>query len=221
MREDSGARRRARGRVASSRRRVARCVGRRIDGLSESGKIVKVTVETNSGRHLELLNVHLQQATTNLRLWKRSCWHQHSNNRRQRFVELHYALETLKQKTAFPRLPAIIAGDFNVYPGATKPPEACDGSSPDPREAEQVYKLSAAGFVATVPECTATSSGLKNYDNVLVDHYTDSRYVCYSSVLRLAMQHKNSGSDKKKGISDHNPVVFTFQYSEGVKRSGA
>lgn len=73
-----------------------------------------VTVETNSGKHLELLNVHLQQATTNLRLWKRSCWHQHSNNRRQRLVELHYALETLKQKTAFPRLPAIVAGDFNA-----------------------------------------------------------------------------------------------------------
>jgi endonuclease/exonuclease/phosphatase family metal-dependent hydrolase len=113
----------------------------------------------------------------------------------------------------------VIAGDFNVYPGATEPPEQCDGSTPDPREAKQTYGLSAAGFVATVPECTATSSGLKNYDNVLVDHYTDSRYVCYSSVLRLAMQHKNSGPDKKKGISDHNPVVFTFQYSQGVKRS--
>ena len=105
-------------------------------------------------------------------------------------------------------------------PGATSPPERCDGSTPDPREAKQTYGLSAAGFVATVPECTATSSGLKNYDNVLVDHYTDSRYVCYSSVLQLAMQHKNSGPDKKKGISDHNPVVFTFQYSQGVKRTG-
>ena len=115
----------------------------------------------------------------------------------------------------------VIAGDFNVYPGATTPPEGCDGTTPDPREAKQTYGLSAAGFVATVPECTATSSGLKNYDNVLVDHYTDSRYVCYSSVLQLAMQHKNSGPDKKKGISDHNPVVFTFQYSQGVKRSGA
>ena len=79
--------------------------------------------------------------------------------------------------------------------------------------------MASRGFVATVPECTATSSGLENYDNVLVDHYTHSRYVCYSSVLRLAMQHKNSGPDKKKGISDHNPVVFTFQYSEGVKRA--
>ena len=29
-------------------------------------------------------------------------------------IELHYALETLKQKTAFPRLPAIVAGDFNA-----------------------------------------------------------------------------------------------------------
>ena len=113
----------------------------------------------------------------------------------------------------------VIAGDFNVYPGATEPREKCDGSSPDPREAEQIYKLSAAGFVATVPECTATSSGLRNYDNVLVDHYTHSRYVCYSTTLRLRMQHKSSGPDKKKGISDHNPVVFTFQYSEGVKRA--
>ena len=44
----------------------------------------------------------------------------------------------------------VIAGDFNVYPGATTPPEACDGTTPDPREAKQTYGLSAAGFVATV-----------------------------------------------------------------------
>lgn len=115
----------------------------------------------------------------------------------------------------------IIAGDFNVYPGLTEPREKCDGSNPDPREAKQVYGLSAAGFVTTLAECTATSSGLKHYDNVLVDHHTHSRYVCYSTTLRLRRQHKNSGPDKKHGLSDHNPVKFTFQYSEGVKRSVA
>ena len=40
--------------LVGSRRRVARCVGRRIDGLSESGYIVKVTVETNSARMSEV-----------------------------------------------------------------------------------------------------------------------------------------------------------------------
>ena len=113
----------------------------------------------------------------------------------------------------------IIAGDFNVYPGATNPPEKCNGSTLDPREAKQVYGLSAAGFVTTLAECTATSSGLKHYDNVLVDHYTHSRYVCYSTTLQLRKPHKSSGPDKKRGLSDHNPVSFTFQYSEGVARS--
>ncbi len=73
-----------------------------------------VSVELSSGRSLQLLNVHLQPAATNLRLFNRSCWQEHTENRRLRQIELSYALSILKQKSAFPRIPAIVAGDFNA-----------------------------------------------------------------------------------------------------------
>ncbi|YCM44840.1 endonuclease/exonuclease/phosphatase family protein [Verrucomicrobiaceae bacterium 227] len=73
-----------------------------------------LTVNMPSGRRIQLLNVHLQPAATNLRLYSRSCWREHSSNRRLRQIELTYALQSLKQKTEYPRIPAIIAGDFNA-----------------------------------------------------------------------------------------------------------
>ena len=65
-------------------------------------------------RKLELLNVHLQPAATNLRLFERECWHEHSKTRRLRQIELSYALAALEQQTPYPKYPAIIAGDFNA-----------------------------------------------------------------------------------------------------------
>ena len=73
----------------------------------------QLAVELPNGRNLQLLNIHLQSAATNLELYKRSCWREHSHNRRLRQTELAYALAVLKQKTAYPRYPTIIAGDFN------------------------------------------------------------------------------------------------------------
>ena len=63
---------------------------------------------------VQLLNVHLQPAATNLRLFNRQCWQEHSQNRRLRQIELSYALAILKQKSSFPRHPTIVAGDFNA-----------------------------------------------------------------------------------------------------------
>ncbi|MEJ6718190.1 MAG: endonuclease/exonuclease/phosphatase family protein [Akkermansiaceae bacterium] len=73
-----------------------------------------LSAEMPNGRHLQLLNVHLQPAATNLRLFDRECWHEHSHNRNLRQTELSYALSVLKQKTSYPRIPTIIAGDFNA-----------------------------------------------------------------------------------------------------------
>lgn len=73
-----------------------------------------VTAEMPDGRQIELLNVHLRSAATNMQLYKRECWQEHKLNRNLRQIELSYALAGLRQKTSYPRLPAIIAGDFNA-----------------------------------------------------------------------------------------------------------
>ena len=94
-----------------------------------------------------------------------------------------------------------IVGDFNVFPGRE-----------DKTTKEEVYGLTKAGFVATVPEEAATSSGLQNYDNILLDARTHERYLPSSSVMRLVKQ-QNSAA-KQIGLSDHNPVVLTIEYPE-------
>ena len=73
-----------------------------------------VGVELPDGRHLELLNIHLRSAATNLNLHRRDCWHEHRQNRALRQVELSIVLNALKQHTAYPRIPTLIAGDFNA-----------------------------------------------------------------------------------------------------------
>ena len=73
-----------------------------------------VTVKLPSGRRIELVNLHLQPASTDMRLWSRDCWRIHRINRQLRRVELAFALEVLKEHTPFPRRPTILAGDFNA-----------------------------------------------------------------------------------------------------------
>lgn len=73
-----------------------------------------VAVEMPDGRHLELVNIHLLSAATNLRLYRRDCWWEHRHNRTQREIELAYVLAALEQHTEFPRIPTLIAGDFNA-----------------------------------------------------------------------------------------------------------
>lgn len=73
-----------------------------------------LAVEMPDGRRLELVNIHLQSAATNLKLYRRDCWWEHRKNRLQREVELAYVLAVLDQQTEFPRVPTIIAGDFNA-----------------------------------------------------------------------------------------------------------
>ncbi len=70
--------------------------------------------ELPNGRSVQLLNLHLQPAATNLRFFDRKCWQEHSENRRLRQIELFYALGILKQQSSFPRVPTLVAGDFNA-----------------------------------------------------------------------------------------------------------
>lgn len=75
------------------------------------------TVETPDGRVIEIANIHLSSAATDLRLWEPQCWRTHRANRDQRRIELSVALEVLAQTTPFPeRRPVILAGDFNAPP---------------------------------------------------------------------------------------------------------
>ncbi|MDB4409176.1 endonuclease/exonuclease/phosphatase family protein [Akkermansiaceae bacterium] len=73
-----------------------------------------LTVKMNSGESVQLMNSHLQGATTNLRLWERTCWHQHKQNRKSRQIELAYTMGVLRQKSPYHRLPTVVAGDFNA-----------------------------------------------------------------------------------------------------------
>lgn len=67
-----------------------------------------------NGNLVELVNLHLQPASTNLTLWHPSCWKEHRNNRIQRRNEIGFALAFLREYTPFPNRPTLIAGDFNA-----------------------------------------------------------------------------------------------------------
>ena len=76
-----------------------------------------VTVETPEGIAIEVVNFHLSQATTDLRLWRPSVWKEHQANRRQRQVETAVALRILEDTCNFPGTqPVILGGDFNAPP---------------------------------------------------------------------------------------------------------
>lgn len=76
-----------------------------------------VTVELPDGRQIEVANIHLSSAATDLRLWDPDCWTTHRRHREERGIELSVALSVLEQTTAFPGEQAVIlAGDFNAPP---------------------------------------------------------------------------------------------------------
>ncbi len=81
-----------------------------------------LTARLPSGDFMELVNLHLQPASTNLSLWRPSCWKEQRRNRIERRNELEFALAFLREYTPFPSRPALIAGDFNApaTDGATR-----------------------------------------------------------------------------------------------------
>ncbi|MGD9420159.1 MAG: endonuclease/exonuclease/phosphatase family protein [Verrucomicrobiota bacterium JB025] len=66
------------------------------------------------GIALEVVNVHLPTAATNLRFWKRSAWREHRHNRATRHQELWTTRQILQKTGNFPNVPTIFGGDFNA-----------------------------------------------------------------------------------------------------------
>jgi endonuclease/exonuclease/phosphatase (EEP) superfamily protein YafD len=74
----------------------------------------QVTVTLPDGSSVEVVNVHLQSAATDLRFWNRRTWTAHRVNRAHRNRELSLTLQILeKTNPRFPNTPTILGGDFN------------------------------------------------------------------------------------------------------------
>lgn len=74
----------------------------------------QVTVRFPNGEEIEVVNVHLSTAATDLRLWNKAAWISHRNNRALRQRELSLTRQVLEQTTSFPDTPVIFGGDFNA-----------------------------------------------------------------------------------------------------------
>ena len=74
----------------------------------------QVTIQKPDGSTIEVVNLHLESAATDLRLWRAECWKNHAENRVERRNELGAALHILAATAA--SSPAIIGGDFNAPP---------------------------------------------------------------------------------------------------------
>lgn len=73
----------------------------------------QVTIRLPEGREIEVVNVHLSAAATDMRLWDSGSRALHRQNRAVRRKELSIVLQVLEQTTAFPATPTIFGGDFN------------------------------------------------------------------------------------------------------------
>jgi endonuclease/exonuclease/phosphatase family metal-dependent hydrolase len=109
---------------------------------------------------------------------------------------------------AIERAMHVIAGDFNTFPGATVNGKA-DG--------EEVFGLTAGGWAAPVfGALSATSSGCKAYDNILVDEESWKRIEEGADNGLLEMERtvhalKFPQKPDQRGISDHFPVSLTIR----------
>ena len=74
----------------------------------------QATLLLPNGAKIEVVNVHLATAATDLRLWQRAAWVSHRNNRIVRQRELALTQQVLEQTTQFPNTPTIFGGDFNA-----------------------------------------------------------------------------------------------------------
>lgn len=74
----------------------------------------QVTIEMPGGNPLEVVNLHLSSAATNLRFWDRATWREHRVNRALRIEELVTTREILEQTTSLTGTPVLLGGDFNA-----------------------------------------------------------------------------------------------------------
>lgn len=113
---------------------------------------VVAQLELLDGRIIELVNIHLDHATTKLSVWSRATWQQHAANRRSRreslwFIINHRALipnVTNGQSNRGSPLPSIVAGDFNAPAGDAS-------TSPLHDEYTDAYRVAGIGWPNTFP----------------------------------------------------------------------
>jgi endonuclease/exonuclease/phosphatase (EEP) superfamily protein YafD len=74
----------------------------------------QVTLRLPGGRQLEVVNVHLSSAETDLRLWRADSWRDHRTNRLMRRAQVAATLATLRDSSPFPQRPTLLGGDFNA-----------------------------------------------------------------------------------------------------------
>lgn len=74
----------------------------------------QVSIQLPNGNEIEVVNVHLRTAATDLRLWRKSAWVEHRKNRALRLQELSLTRQVLEQTTQPPDTPTIFGGDFNA-----------------------------------------------------------------------------------------------------------
>lgn len=74
----------------------------------------QVTLQLPDQSHIEIVNLHLHTAATDLRIWNRSTWTYHRIHRAQRMHEINGMLSVLAQSTDFPMSPVLLGGDFNA-----------------------------------------------------------------------------------------------------------
>lgn len=74
----------------------------------------QVTLLLPGGGEIEVVNVHLTTAATDLSLWRKSAWVKHRDSRMVRQKELSLTQQVLEQTTKFPNTPTLFGGDFNA-----------------------------------------------------------------------------------------------------------
>lgn len=74
----------------------------------------QATILMPGGRAIEVVNVHLATAATDLRFWQRSAWREHRINRAIRRKELLITQQILEQTSSFPHSSTLFGGDFNA-----------------------------------------------------------------------------------------------------------
>lgn len=74
----------------------------------------QVTIRRSRWAKIEVVNVHLNSAATDLRLWRKPAWSAHRANRQSRLNELTTTRQTLAGSTHFPHAATIFGGDFNA-----------------------------------------------------------------------------------------------------------
>lgn len=73
----------------------------------------QVTLVLPGGTEIEVVNIHLASAATDLRLWNSESRATHRSNRNLRLSELSAVLQILERSSSFPAKPTILGGDFN------------------------------------------------------------------------------------------------------------